>query len=188
MNWASSTREDQRKTSHFLFFRKYFWWDWGLNSGLHASLFESHLQPQFFFFFLRQGLTMQPRLASNSRYSYLSLPCAGITSVHHHTQFKTSNFLFFCLFLWGWGFNSRLHVCKEGTLQLGPHLQSLDFKFLSQFTLRCTVREEQRAPTLGRINSNSMIPLHTKSEIMPEQPGVLDALSCPKQVLWSTKN
>jgi hypothetical protein len=37
------------------------------------------------FVLLRQGLTMQPRLASNSWSSCLSLLSAGITSMYHHT-------------------------------------------------------------------------------------------------------
>jgi hypothetical protein len=40
------------------------------------------------FFFLRQGLTMQPKLifTLNSRSSCLSLPRAGITGLCHHAQ------------------------------------------------------------------------------------------------------
>lgn len=46
------------------------------------------------FGFLRRGLTMQPRLASNSQQSScLSLPSAGITGVHHHTQIESPVFL-----------------------------------------------------------------------------------------------
>jgi hypothetical protein len=37
---------------------------------------------------LRQGLTLWPRLASNSLSSYLSLPSAGITVMHLHMQQK----------------------------------------------------------------------------------------------------
>jgi hypothetical protein len=38
------------------------------------------------FCFLTQGLTMEPRLASDSRSSCLSLLSAGITGMNHHTS------------------------------------------------------------------------------------------------------
>jgi hypothetical protein len=45
---------------------------------------ESHLEGFFFFFFLRQGLTMYPRQALNPPSSYLHLPSTGVTGVCHH--------------------------------------------------------------------------------------------------------
>jgi hypothetical protein len=37
------------------------------------------------YFFFRYSLAMQTRLALNSQSSYLSLQCAGLTDMHHHT-------------------------------------------------------------------------------------------------------
>jgi hypothetical protein len=46
----------------------------------------SHGRPAPFQNFLRQSLTVQPRLASNSPSSCLSLLSAGITGTPHHTR------------------------------------------------------------------------------------------------------
>jgi hypothetical protein len=45
----------------------------------------------FVYLFLRQDLTMQPRLVMNSASTCLSLLRAGITSVHHHTPLNKQN-------------------------------------------------------------------------------------------------
>jgi hypothetical protein len=62
-----------------------------------------------FCLFLRQGLTMQPSLASNSWSSCLRLPGTGITSVHHHAQQFFGPFLvgFFCFMV----FNTLSPFC-----------------------------------------------------------------------------
>jgi hypothetical protein len=45
------------------------------------------------FFFLRQGLVIYSRLASNSWFSHLSLLSGGITGVHHHLGLYVANWV-----------------------------------------------------------------------------------------------
>jgi hypothetical protein len=48
-------------------------------------------------FVLRQGLSMYPRLASNSQPSCFSLASAGVTGVCHHVLFSPGHFEERCL-------------------------------------------------------------------------------------------
>jgi hypothetical protein len=58
-------------------------------SGLQATRRSLFIFGGLFFGVLRQGLAMQPRLASNSQCSCFSLPSAGITGVLHHARLQT---------------------------------------------------------------------------------------------------
>jgi hypothetical protein len=46
----------------------------------------------FLFFFLEQGLALQPRLTSNLQ-SCLNLPSAEITGIHHHAKVISHTFV-----------------------------------------------------------------------------------------------
>jgi hypothetical protein len=54
----------------------------------------------FVLFCLRRSLTMLPNMASNSRFSCLDLPSAGITAVCHHAQLPL-----YCVWINSKGFN-----------------------------------------------------------------------------------
>jgi hypothetical protein len=73
-------------------------------------------------------------LPSSSSYWRVSSSCLATGIKKDFTPTSTSFDMehrgvrdFFFFFLWDWGLNSGLCVCKAGTLLLEPHLQSILF-------------------------------------------------------------